>query len=364
MSLMQIAFPLVRPLLHRLDAETAHRLTIALLRALPPRAAPAQESDGRLKVTAFGLQFPNPLGLAAGFDKNAEVADAMLAAGFGFVEVGTVTPRPQEGNPRPRLFRLAADQAVINRMGFNNQGHAAALGRLAARRGRYGIVGVNLGANKDSADRIADYVTGIDAFAALADYLTINISSPNTPGLRALQSRAELQSLLDRLNEARLRQSRRPAMLLKIAPDLTLGELEDIARCCEGGAVDGIIVSNTTLSRPPLRSSAAGEAGGLSGAPLFDLATRQLALLHGLTGGRIALVGAGGISDAETAWAKIRAGASLLQLYSALIYQGPDLVSRILAGLTAKLAQEGASSLADVTGRDAEAMTHHGSSGT
>lgn len=360
MSLAALGFPLARPLLHALDAETAHGLTIGALSRLPAGAAPA--SDPRLAVEAFGLRFPNPLGLAAGFDKNAEVPDAMLALGFGFTEIGTVTPRPQEGNPRPRLFRLPEDRAVINRMGFNNAGHAAALRRLEARRSRGGIVGVNIGANKDSADRIGDYVQGIAAFAHLASYFTVNISSPNTPGLRGLQSRAELEQLLARLNEERSRQARRPPMLLKIAPDLREDELEDIAAACGDGAVDGIIVSNTTLSRDGLRSPRAKEQGGLSGLPLLQLSTRQLARMYLLTGGRIPLVGAGGVHDGASALLKIRAGASLVQLYSALVYQGPALVASILAHLSAAASRGG--SLASLRGSDAAALAHQGSSGT
>ena len=308
MSLARLGFPLARALLHRLDAEKAHRLTIRALRALPASAPP---KPGPLAVSLFGLTFPNPLGLAAGFDKNAEVPDAMLGQGFGFVEVGTVTPKPQEGNPTPRLFRLPEDQAVINRMGFNNEGHAAALRRLQARAGRPGIVGVNIGANKDAADRVADYVAGIEAFSTIASYLTVNISSPNTPGLRALQSRGELQGLLDRLNAARAGQARRPPMLLKIAPDLRDDELQDVADCCANGAVDGIIVSNTTLSREGLRSPLKSESGGLSGAPLFTLSTRILAKLYRLTDGKIPLIGAGGINSAQAAVAKIEAGAKI-----------------------------------------------------
>ena len=361
MSLAGRAFPLLRPLLHSLDAETAHGLTIRLLRGFAPGTP--RSSDRSLAVAAFGLAFPNPLGLAAGFDKNAEVPDAMLGLGFGFVEIGTVTPRPQAGNPRPRLFRLPADRGVINRMGFNNEGQAATLRRLEARAGRPGIVGVNIGANKDSADRVADYVAGIEAFSHLASYVTINISSPNTPGLRGLQSRAELETLLSRLGEARARQRRQPPMLLKIAPDLGDDELEDIARCCGGGAVDGIIVSNTTLRRDGLSSPARGEAGGLSGAPLFALSTRVLAKVYLLTGGRLPLIGAGGIGDAETAWIKLRAGATLLQLYSALVYAGPALVEEILTGLAARLAASG-QTLDAVRGSDAAAFAHQGLSGT
>ncbi len=361
MSLAALAFPLARPLLHALDAETAHGLTIRALSTLPAGAPAAP--DPRLAVEAFGLRFPNPLGLAAGFDKNAEVPDAMLALGFGFTEVGTVTPKPQAGNPRPRLFRLAADGAVINRMGFNNEGHAAALRRLVARQARGGIVGVNIGANKDSSDRIGDYVQGIAAFAHLASYFTVNISSPNTPGLRGLQSRAELEQLLSRLNDERARQKIHPPMLLKIAPDLREDELEDIAAACSNGAVDGIIVSNTTLSRDGLSSAHAKEQGGLSGLPLLALSTRQLARLHVLTGGRIPLVGVGGVHDGPSALSKIRAGASLVQLYSALVYQGPGLVTAILAHLAAEASRHGGS-LAGLRGRDAAALAHHGSSGT
>ena len=361
MSLAGLAFPLARPLLHALDAETAHGLTIAALKAMPCGAT--LPSDPRLRVEVFGLSFPNPLGLAAGFDKNAEVPDQMLALGFGFTEIGTVTPLPQAGNPRPRLFRLAEDEAVINRMGFNNEGHDAALRRLLARRGRAGIVGVNIGANKESADRIGDYVKGIEAFSSLASYFTVNISSPNTPGLRALQSRAELEQLLARLNAARAAAARRPPMLLKIAPDLREDELEDIAAACAGGAVDGIIVSNTTLSREGLTSPLAGEQGGLSGRPLLALSTRQLARLHLLTEGRITLVGAGGVHDAASALLKIRAGASLVQLYSALVYQGPALVSRILEGIVAEFTRTG-ETLSSLRGRDAIALAHQGSSGT
>ncbi len=361
MSLASLAFPLARPLLHALDAESAHGITIRALSVLPA-SAPSPVYPG-LAVETMGLSFPNPLGLAAGFDKNAEVPDAMLALGFGFTEIGTVTPKPQAGNPRPRLFRLPHDRAVINRMGFNNDGHAAALRRLEARKGRGGILGVNIGANKDSDDRIGDYVKGIAAFAHLASYFTVNISSPNTPGLRGLQSRAELEQLLARLNAERARHSAKPPMLLKIAPDLREDELEDIAAACGGGAVDGIIVSNTTLSRAGLRSSHAGEQGGLSGLPLLQLSTRQLARMFMLTAGRIPLVGAGGVHDGPSALLKIRAGASLVQLYSALVYQGPGLVRSILDCLAAEMGRRG-EPLSSLTGRDAAALAHQGSSGT
>jgi dihydroorotate dehydrogenase len=355
-----VGFRLARPLLHGLDAEQAHQLTITTLRLMPQSAPPL--CDPRLAVTVFGLRFPNPLGLAAGFDKNAQVPDAMLALGFGFTEIGTVTPRPQSGNPRPRLFRLTEDRAVINRMGFNNEGHDAALKRLEARRGRAGIVGVNIGANKDSSDRIEDYVKGIHAFSHLASYFTVNISSPNTPGLRALQSRAELDSLLARLNAARDQQSAKPPMLLKIAPDLRDDEMEDIALACGKGAVDGIIVSNTTLGREGLHSVLKSEQGGLSGEPLLALSTLQLAKLRRLTNGAVPLIGVGGIHDAASALLKIRAGASLVQLYSALVYQGPALVADILAGISAELSRTG-TTLAAVCGSEAEAIAHHGLKG-
>jgi dihydroorotate dehydrogenase len=358
MNLSRLAFPFVLPLLQSLDAETAHRLSIGMLKLVPPRGmAPA----GALAVTCLGLRFPNPLGLAAGYDKDGEVPDAMLGLGFGFVEAGTVTPRPQAGNPRPRLFRLAEDEAVINRMGFNNEGAEAMRRRLEARRARGGIVGVNIGANKDSSDRIGDYAAGVKAFADLASYLVVNISSPNTPGLRNLQARAELAMLLDAVRAAR--GGSRTPVLVKIAPDLDDEELADIAAACAGKA-DGIIVSNTTVSRPALRSPLAGETGGLSGKPLFNLSTRMLARLFLLTGGRVMLIGVGGISDAETAWTKIEAGASLIQVYTALVYRGPALIEDILKGLETRLAESGLGSLSEVTGRRAAEFAHQGLPGT
>jgi dihydroorotate dehydrogenase len=344
-------FKLARPLLHAMDAETAHGLTITALRCLPLVAPPA--SDPMLRQNLFGLDFPNPLGLAPGFDKNAEVPDQMLSLGFGFAEVGTVTPRAQVGNPRPRLFRLVEDEAVINRMGFNNEGHGPAFTRLRDRKAK-GIVGVNLGANKDSIDRIADYVAGIAVFAELADYITINISSPNTPGLRGLQSAAELQTLLARLNEARASLSRKLPMLLKIAPDLSEAEMKDIASCCKDGAVDGVIISNTTLSRPALKSRQANETGGLSGRPLTALANRRLAQFYQYTDGLIPLVGVGGIHDAASAFERILAGASLVQVYSALVYRGPALVRDIVDGLPRLLRTRGFNSLAAARGSEAK----------
>jgi dihydroorotate dehydrogenase len=338
MSLADWGFRLAKPFLHGRDAEEAHLATLRALKLLPPLSV--RRRSKHLSQSIFGLTFPNPLGLAPGFDKNAEVPDAMLRLGFGFVEVGTLTPLPQAGNPKPRLFRLTEDQAVINRMGFNNDGHWEAHKRLMRRKAS-GIVGVNIGANKDSADRASDYVAGIAAFSDVADYITINISSPNTPGLRGLQSAHELEALLKRLNDARATQTRKPAMLLKIAPDLGDAEMQDIAACCADGAVDGVIISNTTLSRPQLASIHGHETGGLSGRPLFSLSTRQLAKFHLLTQGKIPLIGVGGIEDGKTALAKIEAGASLLQVYSAMVYRGPALITEILHGLTEAVSQHG-----------------------
>jgi dihydroorotate dehydrogenase len=348
MSLINLAFQLSRPFLHSKDAEAAHLRTISMLKYLPP--LPLPRVHAKLSQQLFGLDFPNPVGLAAGFDKNAEVPDQMLRLGFGFVEVGTTTPRPQDGNPRPRLFRLTEDEAVINRMGFNNEGHAAMLRRLQKRKSN-GIVGINIGANKDSVDRASDYVAGISAFSDVADYITVNISSPNTPGLRGLQSAAELENLLRQLNDARSQHVKRPAMLLKIAPDLGEAEMQDIAACCSNGAVDGVIVSNTTLSRPALSSVHRAESGGLSGRPLSDLSTRQLAKFFLASNGKMPLIGVGGISDGPTALAKIEAGASLLQVYSALVYQGPGLVHAILESLSAAVSKHG--SLQELRGRRA-----------
>ncbi len=336
-----------------LPAEDAHRTTIAALRAgLGPRAA---AEDPALAVDLAGLRLPNPVGLAAGFDKNAEVAKAMLAAGFGFVECGTVTPRPQAGNPRPRLFRLTEDQAVINRMGFNNQG----LERFAAnlqRRGAplmksSGVVGANIGANKDAADRIGDYVTGLKRLWGLADYFTVNVSSPNTPGLRALQTGAALAELLGRVGEARSALAGHAPVFLKVAPDLERAEVEAIAEAVAASGFDGVIVSNTTLSRPDdLRSGHRGEAGGLSGAPLMAISTRVLAEFHAAARGRFALIGVGGIASGADAYAKIRAGASAVQLYSALVFHGPSLVMAIRRDLKARLAADGFASLAAAIG--------------
>jgi dihydroorotate dehydrogenase len=326
-------------LLRRLDAEAAHRATIAALKFLPaPAPAPAPD-DSRLAVQAFGLDFPNPIGLAAGFDKNAEVPSALHSLGFGFVEVGTLTPLPQPGNPRPRVFRLIEDRAVINRHGFNNEGYERAHKRLAARR-EAGIVGVNIGANKDSSDRVKDYVKGVETFADVASYFAINVSSPNTPGLRDLQEPEALAELLACVLEARERAAIRRPVLLKIAPDLSLTQLDAIVRVARDLSIDGMIVANTTLARPAsLRSKLASESGGLSGAPLFELSTRMLAQTFLRVEGQFPLIGVGGIDSPEAALAKIEAGATLLQLYTALIYE-PVLIGRIKRGLVERLERE------------------------
>jgi dihydroorotate dehydrogenase len=346
-------FRFISPLVARLEPEAAHRLTIQALHWKLVRA-PAEKPDPRLASQAFGLDFPNPIGLAAGADKNAEAPDGALALGLGFVEVGTVTPKPQSGNARPRLFRLAEDRAIINRMGFNNDGCDAVLARLSARRGG-GIVGVNIGANRDSADRIGDYVKGLAAFGPVASYITVNVSSPNTPGLRDLQARGELESLVARLGEVRAGLARPVPLLVKIAPDLDGDALAAIVEVCLAGCIDGIIVSNTTVSRPPLRSRHADEAGGLSGRPLFDLSTRTLAATFRLVGGRLPLIGVGGIDSAEAAWAKITAGASLVQLYTALAFEGPELVTTIRRGLSRRLDEHKLTSIAEAVGTNAEA---------
>jgi dihydroorotate dehydrogenase len=340
-----VLFPVIRPLVHALDAEQAHRLTIAALRPLPPFGTPAR--DPVLATQVAGLSFPNPVGLAAGFDKDAEVPAQMLGFGFGFVEVGTLTPLPQNGNPRPRLFRLAEDRAVINRLGFNNGGQADALARLRRLTRRAGPVGVNIGANKDSADRIADYAAGTRAMAPVADYLTVNISSPNTPGLRALQSGAALEELLHGVMEALPLPK---PVFVKLAPDLEANEIDSIARVALDSGVAGLIVANTTVSRPDLRSRHAAEMGGLSGAPLGALARRRLRDFRRATGGRLPLIAAGGIGCADEAYARIRAGASLLQLYSALVYEGPGLARRIARGLAGRLRRDGFAHVADAVG--------------
>jgi dihydroorotate dehydrogenase len=339
----------IRPLIFRLDAERAHRATIAALDLLPKRRPPV--FPGSLTTSVAGIGFPSPVGLAAGFDKDAEVAEAMLGMGFGFVEVGTLTPEPQAGNSKPRLFRLAADRAVINRLGFNNRGQADALPRLAKRDRTRGIVGVNIGANKESADRIADYVAGVRTMSPVADYITINISSPNTPGLRQLQDEGALRSLLSAVSEARTVGG--PPIFLKVAPDLGEGEPDQIVRIAMQHNIDAIIVANTTISRPQLRSRFAGEAGGLSGEPLQALALDALRRFRSASGGAVPLIAAGGIATADDAWVRIRAGASLVQLYSAMIYAGPGIARRIAAGLAEILAAQDFASIADAVGSEA-----------
>jgi len=339
-------FPIARTALFAIEAEKAHRLTIRALKALP---ASAPRHDPRLAVRLAGLTFPSPVGLAAGVDKDGEVPDAFLSLGFGFAEIGTLTPLPQIGNPKTRLFRLPEDRAVINRMGFNNGGQAAALARLA-KRPRKGIVGVNVGANKDATDRIADYETGVRAMAPVADYLTINISSPNTPGLRALQEAAALDELLSRALDARGEAG--PPVFLKVAPDLAPADIDAIAKVVVDRKVDALIVSNTTIERPNLRSAHAGETGGLSGAPLKSLALERLRDFRTATGGAIPLIAAGGIASGADAYARIRAGASLVQLYTALVYEGPLLARRIARELVALLERDGHASITQAIGTE------------
>ncbi|BEV45382.1 quinone-dependent dihydroorotate dehydrogenase [Afipia carboxidovorans] len=351
---------LTLPLLRKLDPEQAHRLAIKGLRSVPmPRAKP---DSPKLAARFFGLDFPNPVGIAAGFDKNAEVPDALLRLGFGFVEIGSVTPLPQPGNPRPRLFRLEQDSGIINRFGFNSDGAEVVLGHLIARRERGGIVGVNLGANKNSADRTADYVTLIEAFAQVASYFTVNISSPNTPGLRNLQQASALDDLLARVVEAR---NSTPAeagpvpLLLKISPDLTLGELDDVVHIARVRGIDGMIVSNTTLARPAsLRERGlALEQGGLSGRPLQRLSTRMVAETYVRVEGAFPLIGVGGIDSGGAALMKIRAGASLIQVYSSLVYKGLGLVEAIKTDLLSTLRRTGRDSLSEIVGADAAMIT-------
>jgi len=339
-------YRLARPALFALDAERAHGLAIAALKLRGPGSPP---EPGPLSSNVAGLTFPNPLGMAAGFDKDGEVPDALLGLGFGFAEVGSITPLPQAGNPKPRLFRLAEDGAVINRMGFNNRGAGAAAALLSARE-RGGIVGINIGANKDSADRVADYATMARIMAPLASYLAVNISSPNTPGLRALQDESALTGLLDAVLEARGEEG--PPVFLKVAPDLEPADIDAIARIAIDKRLGALIVSNTTISRPPLRSHHAGEAGGLSGAPLRDLAQQRLRDFRKATGGTLPLVGVGGISSAEDAWARIRAGASLVQLYSAMVYEGPGIAQRIVRGLDELMRRDGFASVAEAVGSE------------
>ncbi|MBC7159206.1 MAG: quinone-dependent dihydroorotate dehydrogenase [Porphyrobacter sp.] len=348
MPLSALPYRLIRPVLFALDAERAHALAIAALARMPRRSPPV---PGALATEVAGIRFPNPLGMAAGFDKNAEVADPLLGLGFGFVEVGSITPLPQAGNPRPRLFRLPRERAIINRMGFNNDGAAAALARLAGRGRQGGIVGVNIGANKDSADWIADYAHMARVMAPHAAYLAVNVSSPNTPGLRALQDASALGALLDAVLAARGADG--PPVFLKVAPDLLPADIDAIARIAIGRRLGALIVSNTTITRPPpLGSRHAGESGGLSGAPLRALALERLRDFRRATGGALPLIGVGGIATAEDAWERIRAGASLVQLYSAMVYGGPGTARAVLSGLHRLMWREGFRTIAEAVGSE------------
>ncbi|WP_454917878.1 quinone-dependent dihydroorotate dehydrogenase [Xanthobacter sediminis] len=351
-------YVLARPLLRFISPERAHGWAIkALRRGLVPNLS--GPDDPVLATRVWGIDFPNPIGLAAGFDKDAEVVDGVLKLGFGFVEAGTVTPRPQPGNPRPRLFRLDEDGGVINRFGFNSEGLAQFVSRLGQRRsaGARGIVGANVGKNKESEDAIEDYVVGVSATCRLADYVVCNISSPNTPGLRSLQARAEMSALLAQVLSVRNASipdpALRPPLLVKVAPDLDDAALADVAEVALSTGVDGLIMGNTTLSRPgSLKSGHRGEAGGLSGTPLMALSTERLGALYRLVGGRLPLIGAGGVASGADAYDKIRAGASLVQLYSALVFQGPGLVNRIKADLAARLRADGFQRVSDAVGAD------------
>ncbi len=356
---MQIdLYPLAAPLLRCLDAENAHRLTLRALRTgLAGAFYPATADSPALATRLWGRDFPSPVGLAAGFDKNAEAPAELLKLGFAFVEVGGVTPRPQPGNPRPRVFRLVEDRAVINRMGFNNDGAEVVAARLARLRDRRGLVGVNLGKNKDSTDAVADYVIGARTFAPLADFLVVNVSSPNTPGLRALQDIGPLTEIMSAVREAAhgaMTGKSAPPLLLKIAPDLALDDVSAVVRLAREQRLDGLVVSNTTISRPEtVTSPQRSETGGLSGRPLFQLSTDVLRHAYAASEGQLPLIGVGGISSGADAYAKIRAGASLVQLYSALVYEGPALVGRIKRDLTALLQRDGFSNISEAVGAGA-----------
>ncbi len=364
--MLSLAFSLARPILFGFAPEQAHELTLrALESGVYPRAF--LPDDTRLRTEAFGLTFPNPVGIAAGFDKDARVPDAILGLGCGFAEAGTITPKPQAGNPQPRVFRLVSDNAMINRLGFNNGGHEAALNRLRARTSRGGIVGINVGANKDTDDKTADFVAGIETFYDVASYFMVNISSPNTPGLRDLQAPAALDALLGRVMAVRAQRiaggaPSRP-ILVKIAPDLAEADLPAIVARLEANAVDGIAISNTTLSRAGLNASdRTEEAGGLSGRPLFHRSTVVLARVFEMTGGRVPLIGIGGVHSGETALQKVLAGATLIQLYTGLVYNGPALIGDIKSALT-KAAAGAGTTLAALRGRDAKAWAARGLDG-
>ncbi len=339
--------------LRLLDPEKAHEATISLLRGGLGLNVPDKDNPA-LRVKIAGIDFPNPLGLAAGFDKNAEAPDALLRLGFGFVETGAVTPLPQPGNPRPRVFRLPEDGAVINRYGFNNDGLVAFAQRLKLRKGRGGVVGVNLGANQDSADRTEDYVAGVVALEGLVDFYTVNVSSPNTPGLRALQDKAALMELMSRVQAARDNLALPAPVFLKISPDLNDEDKSDIADVVRALGVEALIVSNTTVARDPtLRSAHAAEKGGLSGRPLFAVSTEMLRDFRHVLGATTPLIGVGGVFSGDDAYAKIKAGASLVQLYTALIYHGPGLIPQIINRLDELLSEDGFSNIAEACGVDA-----------
>ncbi|MEO1730716.1 MAG: quinone-dependent dihydroorotate dehydrogenase [Pseudomonadota bacterium] len=348
-------FRLARPAIFALDSETGHRLAIAALKAMPTRGGRSSlAKQGGASINVAGLEFPNPVGVAAGFDKDAEVPDALFGLGFGFTEVGSITPKPQAGNPKPRLFRLVEDDAVINRMGFNNAGSEKAIERLKARSARPGILGINIGANKDSADRIADYAAMARMMTPYASYLAVNVSSPNTPGLRALQDESALTALIDGVIEARdaVAGAHVPPVFLKVAPDLEKADIDAIARIALDKQLGALIVSNTTTGRPDLKSHHAGETGGLSGAPLRELALQRVRDFREATGGEIPLIGVGGIATAEHAWQRIRAGASLIQLYSAMVYEGPGLGARIASGIERLMRRDGFASVAEAVGTE------------
>jgi dihydroorotate dehydrogenase len=349
-----LSYGALRPLLHLFSPETAHGIALWGLKNGFVERIPATD-DAVLATRVWGLAFANPIGLAAGFDKDAEVIDEMLALGFGFVEAGSVTPLPQPGNPKPRLFRLDEDQAVINRFGFNSKGLEHFAGRLQARR-RVGIVGANVGKNRDAPDAAADYATGISRVCGLADYLVCNVSSPNTPGLRSLQARAEIEALIQRVLQTRYDaapdKQHLPPLLAKVGPDLDEAQLQDIAEVALATQIDGLIIGNTTVTRPPLGSRHAQESGGLSGLPLMTLATRCLSDMYRLTRGKIPLIGCGGVASGGDAYAKIRAGASLVQLYSALVFHGPALIMRIKRELAERVRADGFKSMTEAVGAD------------
>lgn len=343
-------YSLAKPLLFQLDAERAHGMTIAGLRAVP--IGPAPKSDPILETSFAGLTFPNPIGMAPGFDKNGEVPDALIRLGFGYAEVGTLTPLPQAGNPKPRVFRLIEDNAVINRLGFNNEGQEKAMPRLKQMRSRMGngVLGINIGANKDSDDRIADYVIGVQNMAPLADYLTVNISSPNTPGLRALQDKGALEELLAAVMEARGKNT--VPVFLKVAPDLEPADVDDIVDVAAKQKLAALIVSNTTITRNNLKSRNQRETGGLSGAPLKTMAQQRLKDFRAASGGDIPLIGVGGIATAKDAYDRIRAGASLVQLYTGMIYEGPTIARCMASQLAKLLKQDGFHSVSEAVGID------------